>query len=311
MKKKLLISGGCGFVGKNIILSLYNEYDIEVIDNLSSGNKKFLPSNIKIHKIDIKNFDKIKKIFSTSKFEIVIHCAANFANQSSIDNIQKDTRTNILGTINLLEVCKFFKIKKFIYLSSSCIYSSEKSNENILNPSYKTPYAISKFAAEQYVSFYNYYYKLNSSIFRLYNLYGPYDYIGKYRNVLPNFISRALKNSIIEVHGSGSSTRDFTFIFDFIKILKIVIKNPKKYNTIYNFGASDKIKIIDLAKKIIKKTNSRSKIKFIKSRVWDKFSRRKCDNIKIKKEFQNFKFTKIDIGLKYTIDWFKINNKYK
>ena len=152
----------------------------------------------------------------------MIHCAANFANQSSIDNIYKDTQSNILGTIELLEASKFFKIKKFIYLSSSCVYSAIYSKEDIVNPSHKTPYAISKFSAEQYVSFYKYYYKLNATIFRLYNFYGKFDYTGKYRNVIPNFISNALKNKNLYLHGKGLSTRDF--------ILFLILSNFKYNN---------------------------------------------------------------------------------
>ena len=123
--------------------------------------------------------------------------------------------------------------------------------------------------------------------------------------MVPNFISKALNNKPIEIHGKGISTRDFTYVLDFTKILEKLIKNPKKYNKIYNFGSSSKIKIIDLAKKIIKFTNSKSEIKFIQTRKWDKFSKRKSNNKKLKKEFKNIRFTKIDEGLKDTINWFK------
>jgi len=304
MKKNILISGGCGFVGKNIINFINKKFKLTVIDNFSSGNKDFIPKQIDVNKVDIQNKNQIQKIFKKKKIHTVIHCAANFANQNSIDNIYKDTRTNILGTINLLDLCKLYKVRKFIYLSSSCVYSSQESDENILNPSFKTPYAISKFSAEQYVSFYNYYHNLNASIFRLYNFYGPYDYVGKYRNVVPNFISKAINNKPIEIHGKGISTRDFTYVLDFIKILEKLIQNPKKFNKIYNFGSSSKIKILDLAKKIIKFTNSTSKIRFIPTRQWDRFSKRKAKNKKLKQDFKNLKFTNFDKGLKETIKWF-------
>ncbi len=304
IKKNILLTGGCGFVGKNIIQALSKKYNLIVVDNLSSGNINYIPNNIKIKKIDIKNNTQIKKIFKEYRFHTVIHCAANFANQSSIENIYKDTYSNIIGTINLLENCKLFNVIKFIYLSSSCIYSVDESDENIINPSFKTPYAISKFSAEQYVSFYSYYYKINASIFRLYNFYGPYDYTGKYRNVIPNFIHKALNNKPINIHGKGLSTRDFTYVLDFIYVLIDVLKRPKKFNKIYNFGASKKVKIIDLAKKIIKFTNSKSRINFIPSRQWDKFSKRKAKNQKLKQDFKNLKFTNFDKGLKETVQWF-------
>ena len=308
MKKNVLITGGCGFVGKNIINLLYKKFNLTVVDNFSSGDNNFIPKKITIKNLNIDNKIKLLKLFKKNRFDIVIHCAANFANQNSIDNIYKDFNSNILGTLNLLKVSNIFKIKKFIYLSSSCVYSDFNSNENIVNPSYKTPYAISKFSAEQYVSFYNYYYKLNSSIFRLYNFYGPFDYVGKYRNVVPNFISKALKNKTIEIHGTGKSTRDFTYVEDFNQILEKILGNNFNYNKIYNFGASNPINIINLAKKIVKITKSNSKIKFVPTRSWDKYSKRTANNKKLKKEFKGIKFTSIDKGLKHTIEWFKKNN---
>ena len=305
MKKKILITGGCGFVGKNIANYFNKKYELFIIDNLSSGNKKDIPKNIKIYNLDIQKYDDLLKIFKKNKFHTVIHCAANFANQNSIDNIFLDTKSNILGTINILELSRKHSIKKFIYLSSSCIYQSPKSSEDIINPSFKTPYAISKFSAEQYVSFYNDYYNFNATSLRLYNFYGPYDYVGKYRNVIPNFIDKALKNKTINIHGTGSSTRDFTFVFDFILFLEKIIKNPKKYNKIYNFGSSSNTKIIDLAYKILKLTNSKSRINSITARKWDKFSKRKANNKRLIKDFKDIKFTDINNGLIQTIDWMK------
>ena len=116
MKKSILITGGCGFVGKNITNYLHKQYNITIIDNFSSGNLKFIPSKVKIIKGDIRNKKLLSKVFKKEKFHTVIHCAANFANQSSIDNIYKDTQSNILGTIELLEASKFLKLKNlFIY----------------------------------------------------------------------------------------------------------------------------------------------------------------------------------------------------
>ena len=151
MKKVILITGGLGFVGKNCIKKFEKKYKIIVLDNFSSGDKKFVSNKIIIINKDIKK--NLDKIFKKYKFETVIHSAANFANQNSIENISKDLSSNIVGTVNLLNFSKKYKVKKFIYFSSSCIYDQHHSSENIKNPSTKTPYAISKFSAEQYVSF--------------------------------------------------------------------------------------------------------------------------------------------------------------
>jgi UDP-glucose 4-epimerase len=306
MKKTILITGGLGFVGKNLSLFLTKKYKVIVIDNFSSGNKNFIDKSIKIHKKNIKN--DLNSIFKNNKINFIIHCAANFANQNSIDNIKIDMQSNISGTINILEMAKKYKIEKFIYLSSSCVYTNSKSSENICNPSHKTPYAISKFTAEQYVSFYNLYHGVNTISFRLYNFYGKFDYVGKYRNVIPNFISSALNNKELKIHGAGLSTRDFTYVDDFVFFLNKFLFLKKNVNGVFNFGSSDSVKIIDLAKMIIKICNSNSKIKFIPSRNWDEISFRSANNLKLKKYFSNIKFTPLANGLKETIKWFSLNN---
>ena len=151
MKLKILITGGCGFIGKNISNYLINfkNYKIIVVDDLSSGNSNLLNNKIKIYKQKI-DLIHLEKIIKKHRINHIIHCAAHFANQNSIENPYIDLKTNILGSLNVLNIAKKFKIKKLINLSSSCVYDNFRSNENSIKPSNKTPYAISKFAAEQY-----------------------------------------------------------------------------------------------------------------------------------------------------------------
>jgi UDP-glucose 4-epimerase len=308
MKLKILITGGCGFIGKNISNYLINfkNYKIIVVDDLSSGNSNLLNNKIKIYKQKI-DLIHLEKIIKKHRINHIIHCAAHFANQNSIENPYIDLKTNILGSLNVLNIAKKFKIKKLINLSSSCVYDNFRSNENSIKPSNKTPYAISKFAAEQYSSFFKNFYNMNIINLRLFNIYGPYDYYGKYRNVIPNFINAALKNNKIEIHGDGLSTRDFTYVKDLCRAIKIIL-SKKKVNGTYNFGSSKQINIKNLTKKIIFFSKSESQIKFIKTRSWDIKSRRISNNIKFKREFKGFNFTKINEGLKETISWFKKNN---
>ena len=307
MKKKILITGGCGFIGKNISNELVNlaNTEIVIIDDCSSGDPKFLSKKIKIYKkkINLKNLEKITKKY---KINYIIHCAANFANQNSIDKPYLDLQTNINGTLNVLNVAKKFNVLKVINLSSSCIYENFNSSEDNFEPSHDTPYAISKFAAEQYMSFFKKYYDMNIINLRLFNIYGPYDYYGKYRNVVPNWIHLAINNKNLLVHGDGRDTRDFTFVLDLVDAIKLILFK-KNINGTFNFGASKETRVKILAKKIINFTRSKGKATHIKVRSWDKKPKRLCNNKKFLKTFKNFKFTKIDDGLKYTIAWFLKN----
>ena len=304
-KVKILITGGAGAIGSNLVKKLVSKsYSVIVLDNLTSGYKKNLPKNIIFIKGNICNNSILKKAFNYNP-DIVIHMAAFFANQNSVDYPDKDLNTNGLGTLKLLEMSKFKKISKFIYFSSSCVYGNQNLMIEKNNTYYPdTPYAITKLLGEYYCKFYSKTYDMNISIARIFNCYGPGELPGKYRNVIPNFIERALNNKDIIITGSGNEIRDFTYVDDIINGILLLLKNKKiKQDEIFNFGSSKKTRILDLAKKIIKLTNSKSKIIFSKKRDWDKVIQRQANIKKAKKVINYNPKTKLDVGLKKTIAW--------
>ncbi len=298
-----------GFIGQNLVKNLSKNYNISIIDNLSSSaiSKKtlFEKKKVKIHYIDLSNYSKILNIFKKKKFFCIIHCAAHFANQNSIENPLNDLNSNILGTLNLLEISKKFKIKNFIYLSSSCVYGNNLKLKEIANlrPT-ETPYAISKFSAELYVQFYAEYHGINSKIIRVFNTYGPGELTHKYRNVIPRFIYQALKNKNLTITGTGFEIRDFTFIDDLVKITKKLMLSKKKF-IIINSCTGKKTSIFNLAKLIIKLSNSNSIIKKYRRRKWDKIVYR-SGSTEIRNKFLKIeKMTPLKIGLLKTINWYK------
>ncbi len=306
--KTILITGGLGFIGQNLIKYFIGKYKIYVIDDLSSKgvSKNYLFDKKKIKFVikDISNYSNFSTSFKNKKIDYVIHAAANFANENSVLNPNKDLKSNILGTLNVLEFCKKKKVKKMIYLSSSCVYGENSfAKESLLVNPNETPYAISKFSAELYVQFYKNFHKLNTSIVRVFNTYGPGEINHKFRNVIPRFIENALKNKKLIITGTGQETRDFTFVFDLIKILELIIHSKKNIDLI-NSCTGKKTKIIALAKMIIKITNSKSKIVLTRLRKWDKIKNRLGSNQKVHKYLKFKKFTNLEIGLKETIKWY-------
>ena len=220
-------------------------------------------------------------------------------------------KTNAQGTLNILEATKKYNknIKNIIYTSSSCVYGSAiEINENFSSSKLDTPYAITKLIGEHYMKYYNRQFKIPTVILRLFNTFGPYEYPGKYRNVIPNFINRAKKNLPIKIHGNGKQTRDFNYVENLIYILKKIYKKKCK-SEIFNVGFGEEVKIIDLANKIIKFTNSSSKILFVKKRSWDSILRRKCNNKKLNNFLKIKKSYSLDYGLKKTILWFEETSK--
>ena len=307
--KSILITGGIGFIGQNLVKFFQKKYKIFIIDNYSSSgvNKNYLfdHKNVKIIKKDISKFDELSKVLNKLDINYVIHAAAHFANENSILNPEKDLKTNILGTLNLLKYFKKKKIKKFIYLSSSCVYGEISiAKENLLLDPFETPYAISKYAAEKYIKFFRNYYKLNTTIVRVFNTYGPGEICHKFRNVIPRFIENSLKGKKLTITGSGNEIRDFTYVEDLVKILSLII-NTKKVPNIINSCTGKKTKIMLLAKKIISLTKSKSKIELKSHRNWDKINNRMGSTLRIKKFLNMKKFTNLDHGLIKTINWYK------
>ena len=306
--KNILITGGAGSIGSNLVHKLHRKkYKIFVVDNLSSGFKNKLPRNIKFIKGSIYNSSILNKIFRY-KYDTVIHLAAFFANQNSVDHPEKDLKTNGIGTLKLLEKSKKNNVKKFIYISSSCVYGNQKT---MIESNYKykpdTPYAITKLLGEYYCNFYSKKFKMDISIARIFNCYGPGEMPGKYRNVIPNFIKCAINNQDIVITGDGNEVRDFTYVDDIINGIYLLLNNQKnKSDNTFNFGSGRQTNIFSLAKKIIKFTNSKSKIKFVKKRDWDLVKKRLA-NIDKAKDILNYQpKTNIDEGLKKTIKWLKL-----
>tara|TARA_B100000161_G_C33425065_1_gene357383 strand:- start:305 stop:751 length:447 start_codon:yes stop_codon:yes gene_type:complete len=141
-------------------------------------------------------------------------------------------------------------------------------------------------------------------IVRVFNTYGPGEINHKFRNVIPRFIENALKNKNLLITGNGHESRDFTYVDDLVKVINLIIKSKNSVNVI-NACTGKKTKIINLAKLIIKLTNSKSQITFVASRKWDKIKKRSGSNILLKKFYKLNKFTKLEHGLHKTIDWYK------
>lgn len=265
---KILVTGGAGFIGSYLCKKLLEEkYVVYCLDNLHRfGNEKiagFLPDpNFKLIKADIRNKKEIKSYFD--KVDCVIHLAAQSGVQGSLDDKDYSFETNVIGTWNVLRASEEKGVKKVIFASSREVYGNSKrktSEENPLNP--KNFYGASKVAGEYYLTQFRDYCNMDCYALRIANVYGPSD---KGRAV-PIFFEKALQNKAITVYG-GEQVLDFIWIDDVIKVFIELIKTGSKYKTI-NVGSGKGLSIINLAEKIKKITNSKSRIKTEKTRVFD------------------------------------------
>jgi len=312
LKNKVLVTGGNGAVGTNLVEKLLNlGSKVTVLDDFSQSKKGNLKNheNLKIIKGDITNSKILKKTFS-KKYDIVFHLAARFANEMSVNDPIEDLRVNVEGTLKILLESAKHGVKRFVYTSSSSLYGQSefitKKEKSFPKPS--TPYAASKLSGEFYCNAIHELYSMDYTIVRLSNSYGPYDPPGKFRNVIPNFIKAAQSNKNLIITGTGNETRDFTYVDDVVNGIILAGTRSKGRNEIFNLGTGKETKISVIAKEIIKHTNSKSKILFQPRRSFDHITRRKMDISKAKKLLGYYPKIGIEEGLKKTCNWTQLGD---
>ena len=300
MKKKVLITGGAGFIGLNLIKFLINKnWKINVLDNLSNSNLKNLPQNINFIKGDIRN--KKKLMNAANNCSLVIHLAAKSALQETIDNPESCISNNVSGTVNIIDLCIKKKIK-LIFASTCAIYplNSNKKSKEKDHSSFETPYSISKVNCENLINFYTKQKKIKAVILRFFNVYGegqkPNSF---YSAVVPNFIKQSQNNLPLTIYNSGNQKRDFINVKDVCEAIYKAI-NYKKSDT-FNIGTGNAIKIKYLAELILKEYVN-GKLKYSKTTKFD--ASYSCANIYKTGKFLKFK-AKIDIkkGIKELINY--------
>ena len=310
---RILVTGGAGFIGNNLVRRLLqNEVSkIVIMDNQSSGMAVFLPDDNRITFVgmDIDKMDKLNFVINQHEFDYVFHLAAHFANQNSVDHPFSDIQTNIVGTVSLLEILKFHKsLKKFVYASSSCVYgTAENMNEGVYIYPSETPYSINKYTAELYTQYYAHLFHVPTVSIRIFNTYGPYELAGKYRNVIPNFIEKALNGEDLVITGTGKETRDFTYVDDLIDLMLSAALSPSKDGEIFNGGTGSKTEVANMAEIIKEVAESQSNLVFKPARNWDKVKDRVSDLSRSASELGYAPKVNIREGLEKTIKWYKEN----
>lgn len=306
-EKKILVTGGAGAIGSVLVKQLSSNNSVVVLDNMSSGHEENLAhlSSVKLYRASILDDEILREIFAFYSFDYVFHLAANFANQNSVQYPQRDLEANGMGTLKLLQNSRDFNVGCFVYASSSCVYGngSRIANENTLEFDVETPYAITKLLGERYTTFFYRYHGLNTVIVRIFNTYGPGEYPGKFRNVITNFFSACLSGAPLMITGSGNETRDFTFNVDTVQGLLMAAENENAYGQTINIGSGRETKIIDIARRIINLTGSKSELVFGERRSWDTIVHRRANIEKAGRILGYAPRFGINEGLARTWDW--------
>jgi len=314
--RTVLVTGGAGAIGSNLIIALSNlvgsEGKVIVLDNLSAIYStdpfNITPlANIMFVQGDVREDKDLKRVFKEEP-SIVFHLAAFFANQNSIDYSQESAEVDVIGQVKLLEYSTISKVEKFVYASSGCaIYGSYPElplKEEFISMHLTTPYQINKMTGEMYCNFYHHHFDLPIVNCRFFNSYGPGEVPGQYRNVIPNFIYWAMNKRSLPITGTGEETRDFTYVLDLVQGLIMSAFENKAIGNNFNLASGKEVAIKDLAEMVNKATQNQAPIYYKERRKWDT-KPRLLASIKKAQELINYKPI-IDFyeGFETNIQWF-------
>ena len=270
--KKVIVTGGAGFIGSNLVKKLLdlNVEKLLIIDDLSTGNESNISSIVSDERVQFLN-SKIEDIESINElfedYDFCYHLAAGVGVQYIMDNLSESLLTNILATHKVLEACQANELP-ILLTSTSEVYGVAEDDvwteetKSLIGPTTKLrwSYAASKMIDEFIALSLFEEGKVSPIIVRLFNIIGP-NQLSKYGMVVPRFIESALEDKDILIHGDGSQSRSFTWVDDVVNYL-IKLAEVKAYGEVFNIGQTEEISIKNLAELIIEKTNSNSQIIF-------------------------------------------------
>jgi nucleoside-diphosphate-sugar epimerase len=245
------------------------------------------------------------------KPQIVYHLAAHFANQNSVDNPETDLMVNGMGILRVLEHARLVGVERFIYSSSGCgMYGPDSKmpfEEHEVSMKLYTPYQVTKTLGELYTNYFYNLYNLPIVNARLFNAYGPGEAPGKYRNVIPNFFYWSINKQPLPITGTGSETRDFTYVSDIVSGLLAMASSEDAVGETINLATGREIRICDLAKWILDLTGSDAGVFFKEKRDWDRKPRLLASIEKAKRILGYEPQMDFEEGLKHVYAWFVEN----
>lgn len=298
---RIIVTGGAGFIGSNLVRALVEDgHHVVVVDNLATTLSLRLiedvANRIEFVHGDVRLIEDLERV-GDGPFDRVYHLAASFANELSMEYPTIDMRSNIEGTLNVLAMAKRVGCGLFVYAGSSSSYGDVAVPFEEDGPTRPyTPYAVSKHVGETCVRWSG----LPHAIFRLFNVYGPGDPPGRYRNAVPNMMRALDQGEVIRIFGRAA-TRDFTYIDDVVRIL---LDAPRATDDIVNVGTGQETPIVDLARHILSLFDlPERRLSFEEPRAWDRVVRRCASVERLRASFGWVPSTLLADGLRRAARW--------
>ena len=322
----VLVVGGAGFVGSNLVRRLLAEQagEVVIVDNLLSAERDNVPADARIRFVQGSIADPQVLAGISDEFDYVWHLATYHGNQSSIANPLEDHDNNLVTTLRLLERLREFKrMKRLVYAASGCVlaphtFDDAKPVEEDGDAPFDldSPYQISKIVGEFYCVYYHKQHGVPTVRARFQNVYGPGEILGAgqwrgtpatvWRNVIPTFAYRALRGLPLQIDNGGMASRDFIFVEDIVDGL-VACALRGQPGEVYNLASGQETTIAGLAELINRLAGGRSTIALTPPRTWDRAGRRVGSTRKSREALGFEAKTSLNDGLRRTISWTESN----
>ncbi len=309
--KTVLVTGGAGCVGSNLCqkLSRLEAKKVIILDDLSSAYEWNIPKGNNVHFVygSILDDEMLRRVFK-ERPQYVFHLAAHFANQNSVDNPEKDLMVNGLGILKVLEHAHMVGVDRFVYSSSGCgVYGLESKmpfEEHDISIHLHSPYQVTKLLGELYTNYFHNLYDLPIVNARFFNVFGPGEVPGRYRNVIPNFFYWAMNGQALPITGDGTETRDWTYVMDIVDGLLSMGVVDKAIGEAINLGSGKENRVVDMAGTVNRLTGNDKGIKFTERRNWDVKTRLLSSIDKAERILDYHPKVEFDQGLSNLHQWF-------
>lgn len=325
-EKTILVTGGAGFVGSNLVRYLLGleAGSIHIVDNLLSAERANIPADPRVRFTqDSIASDRVLAELDDD-YDYIFHLSTYHGNQSSIHNPLADHENNLLTTLKLLERVKDFKrLKKLVYSGAGCAVAEKTyddaqatSEDAPISVNFDSPYSISKIVGEFYLVYYHNHHGVPAVRARFQNVYGPGEILGAgewrgtpatvWRNVTPTFIYKALKGQSLPLEGEGLTSRDFVFVEDIVRGL-LACAEKGAPGDVYNLASGVETTIRQLADTINELTGNAAPLLFLPRRDWDHSGRRFGSTEKSKSVLEFTAQVGLRQGLERTVAWSRQN----
>lgn len=312
--KGVLVTGGAGCIGSNLTrtLSKAGAAKIIVLDDLSAAERWNIPTtpNVVFIQGSVLDNEVLKRAFS-GKVSFVFHLAAHFANQNSVDNPETDLMVNGLGILKVLQHARASGVERLVYSSSGCgVYGLDSKmpfEEHDISTSLHTPYQVTKLLGELYTNYFHNLYGLPIVNARFFNVYGPGEIPGRYRNVITNFFYWAMNGQALPITGDGTETRDWTYVDDIVNGLLAMGIREEAVGESINLGSGNEHRVIDMANMVNEITGNKAGVVYVERRDWDAKHRLISSIEKARRLLDYSPRTEFKTGLTKVHDWFREN----